>query len=111
MTAAAWLMLTAATWSYTHGRQSGWSASLARSPTGPRDLRVGSGVRGSYQRTGIGRALIERTRRECEPDARLLLTAAPAAVDYCAGLGFERHLGVDAARYGAAAGGGLSRRL
>ena len=48
-------------------------------------------VCGSYQRTGIGRALIERTRRECEPDARLVLTAAPAAVDYYAGLGFERH--------------------
>ncbi len=48
-------------------------------------------VRGSHQRIGIGRALIERTRRECEPDTRVVLLAAPAAVDYSALLGFERH--------------------
>ena len=48
-------------------------------------------VRASHQRTGVGRALIERTRRECEPGARLVLLAAPAAVDYYARLGFERH--------------------
>lgn len=48
-------------------------------------------VRVGHQRTGVGRALIERTRQECEPGAYLVLLAAPAAVDYYPRLGFERH--------------------
>lgn len=50
------------------------------------DLAVDTG----YQRRGIGRELIERTRREA-PRTRLVLGAAPAARDYYPHLGFEPH--------------------
>ncbi len=43
------------------------------------------------QHQGIGRGLIEETRRHLEPGAKIILLAAPAAVDYYAKVGFERH--------------------
>lgn len=46
-------------------------------------------VRASHQRRGIGRELIRRTR-QAAPQAKLLLLAAPAAVDYYPRLGFAR---------------------
>jgi GNAT superfamily N-acetyltransferase len=50
------------------------------------DLAVHAG----YQRQGIGRALLAVTRAAA-PQARLVLLAAPAAVDYYPRLGFARH--------------------
>jgi GNAT superfamily N-acetyltransferase len=47
-------------------------------------------VRASHQRRGIGRELIARTRAAA-PVARLVLLAAPKAVDYYPHLGFESH--------------------
>lgn len=46
-------------------------------------------VRASHQRRGIGRELVERTRAAAGPQAMLLLTAAPAAVEYYPRIGFE----------------------
>jgi predicted N-acetyltransferase YhbS len=43
------------------------------------------------QRGGIGRRLIEATLAEIEPEAKIILLAAPAAVDYYAKVGFEKH--------------------
>ena len=48
-------------------------------------------VRLSYQRMGIGRELIRRTQDACSPDTRLVLLAAPKAVDYYPRVGFIRH--------------------
>ena len=48
-------------------------------------------VKKKYQRLGIGRELIKRTREACDPKATLLLLAAPAAVEYYPHLGFEHH--------------------
>jgi len=48
-------------------------------------------VRESHQRNGIGRELIRLTRAEIGPAARLILLAAPAAVDYYPQLGFTQH--------------------
>lgn len=45
-------------------------------------------VRKSHQRQGIGLELIRRTR-EAAPQAKLLLLAAPAAVDYYPHIGFQ----------------------
>lgn len=50
------------------------------------DLAVHAGL----QRTGIGRKLVDRTAAAA-PEARLILLAAPAAVDYYPRLGMERH--------------------
>ena len=47
-------------------------------------------VRRSHQRQGIGKALIARTQAE-GGTAKLILLAAPAAVDYYGPIGFERH--------------------
>lgn len=47
-------------------------------------------VRDSHQRQGIGRELLRRTL-EVAP-CRLVLLAAPQAVDYYPRLGFERHV-------------------
>ncbi len=47
-------------------------------------------VSGEYQRSGIGRALIEATRREA-PGVKIVLLSAPAAVDYYPHVGFARH--------------------
>ena len=41
-----------------------------------------------HQRRGIGRALIEETRRHMGPRSMLVLLAAPAAADYYPALGF-----------------------
>lgn len=48
-------------------------------------------VRLSHQRQGIGRELIRRTQDACTPETRLVLLAAPKAVDYYPRVGFERH--------------------
>ena len=48
-------------------------------------------VRKKFQRQGIGRELIRRTREACDPKAMLLLLAAPAAEKYYPHLGFEHH--------------------
>jgi predicted N-acetyltransferase YhbS len=43
------------------------------------------------QHQGIGRGLIEETLRHLDPGAKIILLAAPAAVDYYAKVGFDRH--------------------
>ena len=45
----------------------------------------------AYQRQGIGVALIDETRLKMGPQSKLVLLAAPAAVDYYAHIGFSRH--------------------
>jgi predicted N-acetyltransferase YhbS len=47
-------------------------------------------VVGDYQRAGIGRALIDATRREA-PRAKIVLLSAPAATGYYPRVGFTRH--------------------
>ncbi len=47
-------------------------------------------VRVSHQRSGIGKELIRITRRE-SGQARIILLAAPKAVDYYPHIGFTRH--------------------
>lgn len=47
-------------------------------------------VRASHQKLGIGRQLVRRTQAAA-PRARIVLLAAPKAVDYYPKLGFERH--------------------
>ncbi|TNY36140.1 GNAT family N-acetyltransferase [Thermomonospora catenispora] len=44
----------------------------------------------SHQRSGIGRRLIEATRREA-PQAKIVLLAAPAAREYYPRIGFAPH--------------------
>jgi GNAT superfamily N-acetyltransferase len=44
----------------------------------------------AYQRQGVGRALVDATRRAA-PRARIVLLAAPAAVGYYPRIGFTRH--------------------
>ncbi|MDX1269920.1 MAG: GNAT family N-acetyltransferase [Oceanisphaera sp.] len=51
------------------------------------DLAVDS----EYQRQGIGRDLIERTRKQLRPSCKLVLLSAPKAVDYYPHIGFQRH--------------------
>ncbi|MEO5770306.1 MAG: GNAT family N-acetyltransferase [Polyangia bacterium] len=41
-----------------------------------------------YQRTGIGRALVQHTMRRLGPHCKILLIAAPAAADYYRQIGF-----------------------
>ncbi len=48
-------------------------------------------VRASHQRMGIGRELIRITQRAGGPDAKIVLLAAPAALDYYPHVGFTRH--------------------
>lgn len=48
-------------------------------------------VRESHQCRGIGRELIRRTRTELGPATKLVLLAAPAAVEYYPLLGFTQH--------------------
>jgi predicted N-acetyltransferase YhbS len=43
------------------------------------------------QHGGVGRRLIEVTLEHLEPGAKLVLLAAPAAVDYYAKVGFTQH--------------------
>ncbi|MDQ3708485.1 MAG: GNAT family N-acetyltransferase [Actinomycetota bacterium] len=47
-------------------------------------------VRRSYQRRGVGKALIARIQREGGA-ARIILLAAPAAADYYPRIGLRRH--------------------
>lgn len=47
-------------------------------------------VRNAYQRRGIGRELIRRTQLAA-PQAKIVLLAAPAAVDYYPHVGFRQH--------------------
>jgi predicted N-acetyltransferase YhbS len=48
-------------------------------------------VRESHQKLGIGKELIRRTQDEGGTQTRLILLAAPAAVDYYPHIGFEQH--------------------
>jgi len=43
-----------------------------------------------FQRRGVGRDLIDKTR-EAAPRAKIVLLSAPAAVDYYPHIGFTRH--------------------
>lgn len=47
-------------------------------------------VSAPHQRSGIGRALIDATRKEA-PQAKIVLLSAPAASDYYPYIGFARH--------------------
>jgi predicted N-acetyltransferase YhbS len=51
------------------------------------DLAVSRDV----QHGGIGRRLIEATLAELDPEAKIILLAAPAAVDYYPKVGFDQH--------------------
>src|SRR5947209_5228129 len=46
----------------------------------------------SYQRTGIGRALVQHTLSRLGPRCKIRLIAAPAAADYYAKIGFVQNL-------------------
>ncbi|WP_373777422.1 GNAT family N-acetyltransferase [Glaesserella sp.] len=48
-------------------------------------------VRDDYQKQGIGQALIQQTQNALHPKAKLILLAAPQAVDYYPHIGFEKH--------------------
>jgi len=48
-------------------------------------------VDATLQRGGVGRALIAATQAALGPRAKLILLAAPVAVDYYPRLGFDRH--------------------
>ena len=44
-----------------------------------------------FQKRGIGKKLIEKTKSHLEPDCMLVLLAAPKAREYYRPLGFEQH--------------------
>ncbi|MCS3904165.1 GNAT superfamily N-acetyltransferase [Methylohalomonas lacus] len=46
-----------------------------------------------YQGRGVGRALIDHSRRQLGPKARIILLSAPAAADYYPHIGFSKHDG------------------
>jgi len=46
-----------------------------------------------YQKQGIGKQLIEKTKSDLEPECMLVLLAAPMAREYYGPLGFEQHPG------------------
>jgi predicted N-acetyltransferase YhbS len=48
-------------------------------------------VRQSHQRQGIGIQLIQKTREQMGPNSKLILLAAPQAVDYYPHIGFSQH--------------------
>lgn len=48
-------------------------------------------VRQSHQRMGIGIGLIEKTREKMGPRSKLVLLAAPKAVNYYPKIGFTQH--------------------
>jgi GNAT superfamily N-acetyltransferase len=48
-------------------------------------------VHADYQRMGIGVQLIAKTRLKMGPNARIILLAAPAAVEYYPHIGFTKH--------------------
>lgn len=45
----------------------------------------------SYQRSGIGKRLIELTQQQLGPLCKIILLAAPAAQSYYGNIGFEPH--------------------
>ena len=45
----------------------------------------------AFQRQGIGLGLIAKTRQRLHPATRIVLLAAPAAVEYYPHIGFTRH--------------------
>lgn len=45
----------------------------------------------SYQKQGIGKELIKQLQQSTAPDCRIVLLAAPQAVDYYPHIGFEAH--------------------
>lgn len=51
------------------------------------DLAVHAG----QQKKGIGRQLIRATQAALDPQAKIILLAAPSAVDYYPRIGFEQH--------------------
>jgi GNAT superfamily N-acetyltransferase len=48
-------------------------------------------VRDAYQKSGIGKALITRTRQCLGPKSSIVLLAAPKAVKYYPQIGFRKH--------------------
>ena len=44
-----------------------------------------------YQKQGIGKQLIEKTKSDLEPECMLVLLAAPKAREYYGPIGFEQH--------------------
>lgn len=46
----------------------------------------------SYQRTGIGRALVSHTLKQLGPRCKIRLIAAPAAADYYQRIGFVQNM-------------------
>lgn len=48
-------------------------------------------VDADYQRQGIGKRLMDETRRRLGPECMIVLLAAPKANDYYPGLGFEHN--------------------
>lgn len=48
-------------------------------------------VRLSYQRQGIGKELVRRTKEESGPGATVILLSAPKAVDYYPHIGMTHH--------------------
>ena len=48
-------------------------------------------VRESHQRQGIGKELVRRTKDESGPKTKIVLLAAPKAVDYYPHIGFTHH--------------------
>lgn len=48
-------------------------------------------VRESYQRQGIGKELVRRTKEESGPGATVILLSAPKAVDYYPHIGMTHH--------------------
>lgn len=45
----------------------------------------------AFQRVGIGRELVEVVRGRLQPNCKIILLAAPAAMDYYPRIGFTRH--------------------
>jgi GNAT superfamily N-acetyltransferase len=45
----------------------------------------------AWQRRGVGKELIRRVRLRLHPDAKVILLAAPRAVDYYPAIGFTAH--------------------
>ena len=45
----------------------------------------------AYQRHGVGKALISLLQKQLHPEAKIILLAAPLAVDYYPRIGFEKH--------------------
>ena len=74
------------------GRVDGQLAGIARSISDFSYVTYLSDIAVSlpFQRTGIGRALIDATRKEA-PQAKIVLLSAPAATGYYPRLGFSRH--------------------